>query len=175
MAIWNQWFFSRKTCSDQWCAFRQRNRYKCDLRDLPYKWSLFRTSELRGLFDTEHIPGRVWHFIPGRQVSHFSIWEYSLCIPINRLFERASLSLSIHCSGRDAKRAERACTHLCPATELAGARVALLRCPILPWVGPLYSKLLRYKKQARSLLCKDHRRFEFLHNSKQFSKLKREV
>src|SRR6266540_3957352 len=51
--------------------------------------------------------------------------------------ERTSLSPVIHCRGRDAKRAERAYTHLCPpartpgrcATELAGARVALLRCP----------------------------------------------
>ena len=34
-------------------------------------------------------------------------------------------------TGCFAKRAERACTRLCPATELAGARVALLRCPIL--------------------------------------------
>lgn len=34
-------------------------------------------------------------------------------------------------TGCFAKRAERACTRLCPATEPAGARVALLRCPIL--------------------------------------------
>ncbi len=51
--------------------------------------------------------------------------------------QRASLSLSVRCSGRDAKRAENACARLCPpartpgrcATELAGARVALLRSP----------------------------------------------
>jgi hypothetical protein len=47
------------------------------------------------------------------------------------LSERASLSHTIRCRSRDAKRAERVCTRLCPATELAGARVALLRCPIL--------------------------------------------
>lgn len=34
-------------------------------------------------------------------------------------------------TGCFAKRAESVCTRLCPATELAGARVALLRCPIL--------------------------------------------
>ncbi len=36
-------------------------------------------------------------------------------------------------------------------------------------------KLLRFEKQVLSLLCKDHHRFEFLRNSKQFSELERDV
>ena len=34
--------------------------------------------------------------------------------------QRASLSHVVRCSGRDVKRAECVCTHLCPATELVG-------------------------------------------------------
>ena len=37
----------------------------------------------------------------------------------------------LHCRAQT-QRAESACARLCPATELVGAQVALLRCPILP-------------------------------------------
>jgi len=50
------------------------------------------------------------------------------------------------------KRAERACAHLCPATELAGARVALLRCPILPRVQPLYYMIVKVRKSRPGLV-----------------------
>ena len=52
-------------------------------------------------------------------------------------------------------------------------------CPLqwqrLLWIPATAMKLLRFEKKVLTLLCKDHHRFEFLHNSKQFSELERDA